>query len=232
MRIPRPRRQSPPPVEPHLLTHVTATVWGPAEFIGLPPWRLAAKGLVTGVLGAGLIVGCGIAGAWTGWPALGGGEAGLVAVAVLAVRLLALRAGRALIGIVVVLGVCLVAQTPQVAAGMVLAERGHTRSAVVVSVEHGDQTGAGEDRYLCSVTDRDGEPLGVRIWRGCGPSVRPGDALTVVYDPEGRVPPRGVTGEVTDWGAVRGLAVTSGGLVVVSALAVVRSFRLRSAAHR
>ncbi|MFD0313227.1 hypothetical protein [Streptomyces flavalbus] len=74
MRIRRTLRQ-PPPVEPRLPAHVTATVWGPAEFVGLPPWRLAAKGLVTGVLGASAIVGAGLAGAWTGVPLLGSGEA-------------------------------------------------------------------------------------------------------------------------------------------------------------
>ncbi|MFD0313226.1 hypothetical protein [Streptomyces flavalbus] len=153
-------------------------------------------------------------------------------MAVLGLRLAVLRAGRALIGIVAVLGVCLVAQTPPVAAGVVLAERGHVRSAVVVSVEHGDQTGDGDDRYLCSVTDRDGDPLGVPIWRGCGPATRPGDALAVVYDPEGRVPPRGLAGDVAEWGPLRGLATTAVALVAASALAVVRSFRLRAATHR
>ncbi|MFE6281077.1 hypothetical protein [Streptomyces sp. NPDC057877] len=227
MRIRRPRRP-PLPAEPHLAAHVTASVWGPAEFIGLPPRRLAVKGLATGVLGAVLVVGAGIAGAWTGAPLFGSGEAGLLAVAVLTAYLATLRAGRALVGVAAVLGLCLVAQTPQVAAGVVLAERGQVRSAVVVSVEHGDQTGAGDDRYLCSVTDRHGEPLGVRIWRGCGPSTRPGDALAVVYDPEGRVPPRGLTGDVAEWGPVRGLAATAGGLVAVSAVAVVRAFRLRA----
>ncbi|MEU3253392.1 hypothetical protein [Streptomyces sp. NPDC006997] len=231
MRTRRPLRP-PPPAESGLPAHVTATVWGPAEFVGLPPWRLSVKGLATGVLGAVAIVGAGITGAWAGPPVFRSGEAGLLAVAVLGAHLAALRAGRALIGIVAVLGVCLVAQTPQVAAGVVLAERGQVRSAVVMSVEHGDQSGNGHDRYLCSVADRDGDPLGVRIRRGCGPGTRPGDALAVVYDPEGRVPPRGVAGGVAESGPARGLALTAAGLVVASALAVVRSFRLRATAHR
>ncbi|MER6629899.1 hypothetical protein ABT301_16930 [Streptomyces sp. NPDC000987] len=57
-------------------------------------------------------------------PRLAGGEAGLLCAAALVLRLCMVRAGRALVGIVAVLGVYLALRTPQAAAGVVLAERG------------------------------------------------------------------------------------------------------------
>ena len=61
------RRRRPLPVpERHLMAHLRSTVWGPAEFVGLPPRRLAVEGLVAGCVGAGLIVGATVAGAWYG----------------------------------------------------------------------------------------------------------------------------------------------------------------------
>ncbi|MGW0820254.1 hypothetical protein [Streptomyces sp. NPDC002845] len=231
MRIQRLRPPS-PAVEPDLMAHLRATVWGPAEFVGLPPWRLAGKGLLTGALGAATIVGAAVAGAWTGVPALASGEAGLLCVAALALHLAVVRAGRALIGIVAVLGVALATQAPQVAAGVVLAERGQVQSVVVTSVEGGRLTPTGRDRYLCSVADRHGVPLGVRIWRGCGRGTQPGDALAVVYDPEGRVPPRGVETGAARTKPLRDLSATAAALAAGCALAVVRAFRLGRAVAR
>ncbi len=153
----------PSPSRPHLLDHVRTAVWGPAEFVGLPPWWLTAEGLFAGVLAAGAIVGTAIAGAWYGFAGPAHGEAGLVCAAALALYLRIVRAGRALIGVVAVLGVCLALQTPQAAAGVVLAERGRVESAMVTSVEGGAAVGSRPGRYLCSVADQDGVPLSVRI---------------------------------------------------------------------
>ncbi|KUL44088.1 hypothetical protein [Streptomyces regalis] len=214
------------------MDHVRAVVWGPAEFVGLPPWWLTGEGLLAGVLAAGAIVGTAIAGAWYGVPGMAHGEAGLVCAAALALYLSVVRAGRALIGIVAVLGVCLALQTPQAAAGVVLAERGRVESAMVTSVEGGAAVGSGRGRYLCSVADRDGVPLSVRIWRGCGQTTRPGDALAVVYDPKGRVPPRGVEAGASWIRPIRDLGGWAAALIAACAVAIVRSYRLSHTASR
>ncbi|MFE9649158.1 hypothetical protein ACFYO0_34590 [Streptomyces sp. NPDC006365] len=212
--------------EPHLMGHLRSTVWGPAEFVGPPPWWLVGEGFLAGVLGAAAIVGTAVFGAWTGRPALADGEAGLVCALALALYLVLVRAGRAMVGIVTVLGFCLALQAPQAAAGVVLAERGRVESMVVTSV-HGGGAGNGWDgRYLCSVADRGGVPLRVRIWRGCEQTTRPGDALAVVYDPGGQVPPRGVEKGTGALRALRGLSGWVAALVTGSVVAVVRSYRL------
>ncbi|MFE8013828.1 hypothetical protein ACFU3O_13935 [Streptomyces antibioticus] len=211
--------------EQRLTGHVRAVVWGPAEFVGLPPWWLTRQGLLAGVLAVGAIVGTAMAGAWYGIPGLAHGEAGLVCAAALVLYLGVVRAGRALIGIVAVLGVCLAFHAPQAAAGVVLAERGRTESVMVTSVQ--DATAVvGRGRYLCSVADRHGVLRDVRIWRGCGQSTRPGDALAVVFDPKGSVPPRGVEAGASWTRSLRDLTGWAGALVAASVVAVVRSYRL------
>ncbi|MEU6148114.1 hypothetical protein ABZ848_48250 [Streptomyces sp. NPDC047081] len=222
----RRKRHHSAPSERHLMAYLRSSVWGPAEFVGRPPWWLLAEGLVAGILGAGAIVGTTLFGAWTGRPSLADGEAGLVCAVALAVYLSFVGAGRALIGIVVLFGVCLALQAPQAAAGMVLAERGQVQSVVVTSVEDGRGAEGGRVRYLCSVADTDGVPLKVRIWRGCGEATRPGDALAVVSDPEGRVPARGAQAGAGLSGPLRDLAPWAAALVAGSLVAVVRSYRL------
>ncbi|WP_244187837.1 hypothetical protein [Streptomyces regalis] len=215
-----------PTVEPHLMAHLRTSVWGPAEFVGLPPWWLVGEGLLAGSLGAVAIVGTAVVGAWYGLPALAAGEAGLVCAVALVLYLGMVRAGRALVGLVAVLAVCLALQVPQAAAGVVLAERGRVESVVVTSVEGGATAAASRGRYLCSVADQGGIPLRVRIWRGCGQTTRPGDVLAVVYDPKGHVPTRGVEAEVTAVGPLRDVAGWAAALVAACLLAVVRSYRL------
>ncbi|MFF7984062.1 hypothetical protein ACFZDK_33945 [Streptomyces sp. NPDC007901] len=208
------------------MAYLRTSVWGPAEFVGRPPWWLVAEGLLAGVLGAGGIVGTALFGAWTGRPSLADGEAGLVCAGALAVYLSFVGAGRALIGIAALLGMCLALQAPQAATGMVLAARGQVQSVVVTSVEDGRAADGGTARYLCSVADTDGVPLKVRIWRGCGEATRPGDALAVVSDPEGRVPPRGAQAGARVSGPLRDLAPWAAALIAGALLAVVRSYRL------
>ncbi|MEV5312439.1 hypothetical protein [Streptomyces sp. NPDC052610] len=211
--------------QPHLMDHLRAVVWGPAEFVGLPPWWLVGEGILAGRLAAAAIVGTAVAGAWYGVPGLAHGEAGLVCALALSLYLCVVRAGRALIGIVTVFAVCLALHTPQAAAGVVLAERGRVEPVVVTSVQ--DSTAAaGHGRYLCSVTDQHGVPLKVRIWRGCGHTTRPGDALAVVYDPEGRVPPRGAEAGASWTRPLRELGGWTVALVAAGVIAVVRSYRL------
>lgn len=220
------RRRPLPTPEAHLMAHLRSTVWGPAEFVGLPPRWLVAEGLVAGCVGAAAIVGAAVAGAWYGVSGLADGEGGLVCAAALALYLCVARAGRALVGIVAVLGVCLALQAPQAAAGLVLAERGRVESVVVTSVEGGPGAVSGRGRYLCSVADRDGEPLEVRIWRGCGQATRPGDALAVVYDAKGRVLPRGVDAGVSPLGPLGDLGGWAAALIAGCVVAVARSYRL------
>ncbi|WP_406164642.1 hypothetical protein [Streptomyces sp. NBC_00996] len=210
------------------MAHLRTSVWGPAEFVGLPPRWLVGEGILAGTLGAGAILGATLFGAWTGRPSLADGEAGMVCAGALALYLSFVGAGRALVGIAALLGVCLALQAPQASAGVVLAQRGRVQSVVVTSVEDGPAADEGRARYLCSVADADGVPLKVRIWRGCGQATRPGDALAVVYDPEGRVPPRGARTGPGAPGPLRDLAPWAAALVAGSLVAVVRSYRLSS----
>jgi hypothetical protein len=208
------------------MAHLRGTVWGPAEFVGLPPWWLVVEGLVAGGVAVTAIVATAVAGAWYGVPGLADGEGGLVCAAALALYLCVVRAGRALVGIVAVLGICLALQAPPAAAGLVLAERGRVESVVVTSVEGGPGAVSGRGRYLCSVADRDGEPLKVRIWRGCGKATRPGDPLAVVHDSKGRVPPRGVEAGASPLGPLHALCGWAAALLAGCVVAVVRSYRL------
>lgn len=209
---------------PGLAEHVRDTVWGPADFVGLPPRWLVAEGFFTGCVGTVAIVGSTVAGAWYGKPGLADGEGGLVCAAALTLYLCVVRAGRALVGVVAVLGVCLAMQAPQAAKGLVLAERGRAVSVVVTSVEREPGAVSGR-RYFCSVADRAGVPLGIRVWRGCERTTRPGDVLTVVYDSKGRVPPRGVEAGASARDSVLDLSGVGAGLVAACVLAVVRSYR-------
>ncbi|MET8567556.1 hypothetical protein [Streptomyces sp. NPDC004783] len=207
-------------------THLRATVWGPAEFAGLPPRQLVAEGVLIGTLSVGAVVGVTFVGAWTGMPVLANGEAGLVCAAAPLIHLVTVRAGRALVGIAAVLAVCLALHAPQAAAGVVLSARGQVQSGVVTSVEarpdHADPRG----RYLCSVMARDGTLLRVRFWRGCGRNTRPGDALAVVSDPHGLVLPRGLGSPDGVRRALWELAGWAGALLATCVIAVVRSFRM------
>ncbi|MEV7891874.1 hypothetical protein ACWD3I_48045 [Streptomyces sp. NPDC002817] len=216
--------------ERYLMAHLRSMVWGPAEFVGLPPRWLAAEGLLAGCVGAAGIIGTAVAGAWYGIPGLADGEGGLVCAVALALYLRVVRAGRALVGIVALLGVCLALQTPQAAVGVVLAERGRVESAVVTSIEGGPAAVSGRGRYVCSVADQDGVPLKVRIWRGCEQATRPGDTLAVVYDPLGRVAPRGVQVGVSSVDPLCDLGGWAVTLIAACAVAVVRSYRLSPSA--
>ncbi|MFE7767365.1 hypothetical protein [Streptomyces sp. NPDC057438] len=140
--MPRPRRQ-PPVAEAGLTSRLRTSAWGPTEFVGLPPRWLLAEGLDAGLLASGMIVGVGAVGVWTGRPAFASGGAGLVVSVALGVYLLVTGAGRALVGMVTVLGMCL---------------------ALVTAVEGGPGAGTRHGRYLCSVASAEGIPLSMTIW--------------------------------------------------------------------
>ncbi|MEV5886350.1 hypothetical protein AB0L74_27195 [Streptomyces sp. NPDC052020] len=212
--------------QPPLVTRLRSMVWGPAEFVGLPPLRMMVKGVLVGGSAAVACIGSTVAGAWYGNASLAAGEGGFGCAALLVTYLLRLGAGRALVGVVGVLAVCLALQAPQAAAGFVLAERGRAETGVVTAVDGGSAEAEDSDRYLCSVTDKDGVPVEVRIWRGCEASTRPGDTITVVSDVKGLVPPRGAGGGGSAAQALEGLAGWSAGLLLTCVAAVVRSCRL------
>ncbi|MZD04420.1 hypothetical protein GTW43_04900, partial [Streptomyces sp. SID5785] len=148
---------------PGLAAHLRTTLWGPAEFVGLPGPGLLAHGLTAGSVGAAAITLAGAVGMWAGPPALARGEAGLTAAAALVLYLIVLRAGRVLVGLVAVLGVCLALTAPQAAAGLALAQRGRAQPAEVASV----QQSPAHRRMLCELApDVPHAPPGTRIWRG------------------------------------------------------------------
>ncbi|MFC8419520.1 hypothetical protein ACFUN7_01240 [Streptomyces sp. NPDC057236] len=208
------------------MTRLRSMVWGPAEFVGPPPLRITVKGVLAGVSALTATIDSTVAGAWYGNASLAAGEGGLGCAALLVVYPCRVRAGRVLVGVVGVLAVCLALQAPRAAAGFVLAERGRVETGVVTAVEGGSADAEGGDRYLCSVTGRDGIRIGVRIWRGCEQTTRPGDAITVVNDAKGLVPPRGAEGGTSAAHALIGLAGWSAGLLFACVVAVVRSCRL------
>ncbi|MFG2523521.1 hypothetical protein [Streptomyces sp. NPDC048527] len=212
-----------------LAAHLRASLWGPAEFVGLPPRRLLAKGLLVGALGTSAVTGGVLLGMWAGPAALASGEAGLGATGAVAVYLTALRAGRILVALVVVIGVCLALFAPTVAGDVVLARRGKVQPVVVTSVDRDSRARPGGSRtWLCTVAvaPATGIPLKTRIRRGCGQTTEPGDALAVRYDPRGLAPTRGMPQPGEERKSLLQLAGLSAALIAGCALAVVRSFRL------
>ncbi|WP_234377133.1 hypothetical protein [Streptomyces sp. TP-A0356] len=151
----------------------------------------------------------------------------LACAAALVLYLVSVGAGRALVGVVALLGVCLALHAPQAAAGVVLTERGRVQSVTVTSVEDGWATGGGR----AGICARCGTRTACRSRSGSGAAARgrttrPGDAIALVYDPEGRVAPRGVEPGSSGWEPLRGLAPWAAALVAGSLVAVVRSYRL------
>ncbi|MFG2322477.1 hypothetical protein [Streptomyces sp. NPDC048568] len=220
------RRRGPSADESHAAARVRAMVWGPADLTGLPPWWLIGEGLLAGFLGTGLIVGAGVFGAWTGESAFAAGDVGVVCALGLVLYLLLVRAGRAMVGIVAVLAVGLALHTPQAAVGVVLTARGQEQSVLVTSVQASEEASGARNRYFCSVESQGGAPSSARIWRGCTQATRPGDALALVYDPKGLVPPRGAEGARSITDALRGLVGWGVALAIACVTAVARSFRL------
>ncbi len=157
-----------------------------------------------------------------------GGRRAMISAATgaVALHLLITGAGHLLVAGVTALGILLAPALSEVATEAVLVGAGRDRDVVVTAVAHEP---TGNPAYYCSVRLRDGAPVGVRLWRGCGPAVEPGDVIGMVYDPEGRVGPRGIDGAAP---LLRGLGETAALLLAFAALcllAVVRSYRVSSA---
>ncbi|MEU6982125.1 hypothetical protein ABZ946_01670 [Streptomyces sp. NPDC046324] len=131
----------------------------------------------------------------------------------------------AFVAVLAVLGALLATGVVGVAAEAVLTGAGRTQDVVVTTVAYEP---AGNPAYYCSVRRQDGAPVETRLWRGCGPSVTPGDLIGMVYDPAGRVAPRGVAGPGNLLrGAVASVLLLFA-FAVVCFLAVVRSYRVPS----
>ncbi|XIG72847.1 hypothetical protein C1N81_05000 (plasmid) [Streptomyces sp. SGAir0957] len=180
--------------------------------VGIPRgW--SAKGLATDTAAAVALIGAPLAGRWGGLRGLVTGEVGVLAVAALV-----------LIALVAAVGACLVLAATDVAAGVRLPQRGLVESARVASIE----ATPGRRRAVCSLTEVEAALAGVQVWRGCAASTLPGPTLPVVYDPRGRAPARLVAAPDEPRTAELRLAALAFVFVGGCALAVVRSFRLRT----
>lgn len=199
-----------------------ARMWGPVPWTGRPAPRLVVEGMLLGLTSAGLVVGAGTAGVLTGHSALGTGVGGVVALAS-AVYLLFTHAGRVLLVGVAVLGGVLAWWVPGQVAEAVLAARGRPRTVVVTEVHVHRYEGRNYVKNSCSVRLPDSTPVAVEAWRSCGSSVRAGQHLTMVFDPEGVVDPtdRLLPASAAEAGA--GPAAVALALAVLCCVAVIKS---------
>ncbi|MFF9013602.1 hypothetical protein ACF09C_11640 [Streptomyces sp. NPDC014870] len=194
---------------------------GSAAYEGSPPLWLVTEGLVVAATGAALVAASGALAVLAGLSPAQATAAVAVAVAAVALYLLITRAGHLLVAGTALLGILLSPGVSGVATEAVLTGAGRTQDVVVTAVAHEP---AGSPAYYCSVRHQDGAPVGARLWRGCGPTVAPGDLIGMVYDPAGRVAPRGIEGPgALLWGLARAamLLLT---FAVVCFVAVVRSY--------
>ncbi|UUN31004.1 hypothetical protein KK483_03875 [Streptomyces sp. FIT100] len=187
---------------------------------------MVAEGLAVGLVGAVVIAGPGVAGTLAGSAMLRTGEAGVVVALGLVLFLGVIGAGRAFLGVIAVLGVSWAFLAPKAASEAVLLWRGQAQSVVVTSVAtRGDEA---PGRRYCAVRHADGTPLSVKIWRGCESTTGPGDTIGIVYDPEGQVPPRGISRPGALSQPLTEPIGVGAALGALSAIAVVRSYRLAS----
>ncbi|MFE3513891.1 hypothetical protein [Streptomyces sp. NPDC059166] len=208
------RRHSPPPPLGHVL-------FGPADYRGAPPPSLVVEALIVSGAGVLAVGGAGMASVLRGVALERAAGVGMAVVGGVVLFLLVARAGRLLTGGVCVLGLVLALTVPRATADFIMAERGERQEVVVTAVA----AGSARDRHLCSVRQADGTPVPVRLWRGCGAAVVPGDRIGMVLDPDGRLPPRGVETGGPVWTLVRCLLL-AGAVAALSFVAVLRSYRL------
>ncbi|MER7172408.1 hypothetical protein [Streptomyces mesophilus] len=189
-----------------------------------PPLWLRIEGITVALVGPLAVIGCTVAAVLAGLPSSKAVAAGVVAVLALTLYLFVTRAGRLISGIVAGLGIALALVVPQAATELTLAGRGERVQVVVTAV---DTSSEDEGRYLCSVRYGDGTPVQRRLWRGCSASVSPGESIAMVYDPQGRIAPRGASPAPDTWRLVAQGAGLAGLLAAFSYAAVVRSIRRR-----
>ncbi|MEU8525403.1 hypothetical protein AB0C77_07335 [Streptomyces sp. NPDC048629] len=204
------------------MSYDAAFLWGPANFSGRPPTRLVVEGIVVGFLTAGLIGGAVVTGALTGFGMVGSGV-GLIVSLAAAGYLFSTNAGRVLVAAVALLGGALAWWIPGQAAQAVLAARGKARTVVVTEVHVHRYEGRNYVKNSCSVRLLDGSPVPNEAWRTCGPTARPGQHLTMVFDPEASVPPTDRILPATATEALAGVTAATLGLAALCCVAVIRS---------
>ncbi|MFI6898109.1 hypothetical protein ACIBM4_28750 [Streptomyces sp. NPDC050256] len=211
-----------------LATHLRRSLLGPAEYPGAPPVWLVTEGLVVAAVAVLAVTGLGAASVLVGIPTKQAEGLGSAAVCGVLIYLLAAKSGKLLVGAAAVAGLLLAFAVPRTTADSVLAELGRRQDVVVTGVAYAPDGTTRKAKYLCSVRHMDGTDVPVQLWRGCGPAVGPGDRIGMVYDPAGRVPPRGVTPWNPLWPLTWCvlLAATFGAVCVIT---VVRSYRLAPA---
>lgn len=149
-----------------------------------------AEAVFVACLGTVLVVGSGVFGALAEAPELRAGAAAVVCTLALALYLLIVRAGRVLIGAVVLTGLALSVLTPRVTAEIVLTERGLRQEVIVTAVHAKPSPAGGAPGLRCSYALEDGGPLAVPTRRGCPPTASAGDRIPVLFDPKGVLTPR------------------------------------------
>ncbi|MEJ8658792.1 hypothetical protein [Streptomyces sp. MS1.AVA.4] len=194
---------------------------GSAAYEGSPPLWLVTEGLVVAATSTALVAGSGTVAVLAGMSPAHAVAAVAVAVAAVALYLLITWAGHLLVAGTALLGILLSPGVSGVATEAVLTGAGRAEDVVVTVVAYEPDD---SPAYYCSVRHQDGSPVGARLWRGCGPSVLPGDLIGMVYDPAGRVAPRGIEGPGAPlWSLVR-TAMLLLAFAVVCFVAVVRSY--------
>jgi hypothetical protein len=199
-----------------------AFLWGPANVTGRPPARLVVEGLLVGLLTAGPVAGAAVAGALTGF-VFAGTAAGVVVGLAGAWYLFSTNAGRVLVGAVALLAGALAWWLPDMTARAVLAARGESRTVVVTVVHVHRYEGRNYVKNYCSVRLLDGTPVPTKASRTCGADARPGRHLTMVFDPEGAVPPTDRVLPATATEALAGPAAATLALAALCCVAVIRS---------
>lgn len=199
-----------------------AFLWGPANFTGRPPARLVVEGVVVGVVTAGLVAGAAVTGVLTGFDTIGTVVGAVVALAS-AGYLFSTNAGRVLVAAVALLGGALALWIPGQTAQAVLAARGESRTVVVTEVHVHRYEGRNFVKNSCSVRLLDGTPVPAEAWRSCGADARPGQRITMVFDPEDAVPPADRILPASAAAALAGPAAASLALAALCCVAVIRS---------
>ncbi|MDO0930346.1 hypothetical protein QQY66_01000 [Streptomyces sp. DG2A-72] len=189
-------------------------------------WSVA-EGLFVAFVGTVLVVGSSVYCVLAGPAALSAGEAGAICTLALALYLLIVRAGRVLVGAIVLTGLALSVLLPRVTAEIALTERGHRQDVIVTAVQT-EQTASGRGSGVrCTYAWEDGAPVSVRIRRGCGTTTSAGEHLTVLFDPKGVITPRAVG--PFRLGRFVGTAALTLALPLLCVVAVARSYRLPAA---
>ncbi|MDI9887826.1 hypothetical protein QMZ92_26510 [Streptomyces sp. HNM0645] len=204
------------------MSYDRAFLWGPANFSARPPARLVGEGVVVGLLTAGLVAGAAVTGVLTGFDTVGSVVGVLVGLAA-AGYLFSTNAGRALVGAVALFGGALAWWIPGQTAQAVLAARGESRTVVVAEVHVHRYEGRNYVKNSCSVRLLDGTPVPTEAWRTCGATARPGQHLTMVFDPEDAVPPTDRILPATAAEALAGPAAATVALAALCCVAVIRS---------